>query len=202
MTGYDVTRLLNWFSWDSVIHKLQRCAHWSIASTGLDFIFCPDMTSEDYESNDQVSGEFFWEKVTFALRGGGGWMNIYLPCIYAPFNQIVFLHVDHHGKNFPVPFITQTVLSLLTNLPHFSRFIQHGCARKDAQPQLSGIASAVLQTITQMRSSRDNIKRVPAKLIVFYLSKCEWSLSSHFLQCCVSEWHFIFFNFLSFWYNF
>ena len=65
-----------------MIHKLQRCAHWSIASTGLDFIFCPDMTSEDYESNDQVSGASFWEKVTFALRGGGGWMNIYLPCIY------------------------------------------------------------------------------------------------------------------------
>ena len=95
-------------------------------------------------------------------------------------------------------FVTQTVLSLLTNLFHFSWFIQHGCARKAAQAQLSGIVSAVLQTITQMRSSHDNIKQVPAKLISFYLSKCEWSLSSHFLQCCVSEWHYIFNNFLPF----
>ena len=87
MTGYDVSRFFHWFSLDSVIHKLQRCARWSIASTELDFIFCPDMTSEDYESNDQVSGASFWEKVTFVLRGGGR-ENIYFPCIYAPFNLI------------------------------------------------------------------------------------------------------------------
>ena len=67
MTGYDVSRFFHCFILDSVIHKLQRCARWSIASTELDFIFCPDMKIMKVMIEYQASLQ---EKVTFALREG------------------------------------------------------------------------------------------------------------------------------------